>query len=109
MLEWVRARMGGRAPAPPDLGDADLTQFRMLFPARVTLETTDGETLSASQQVPFGAPGQTGYLETVEEKFRTEAGVLLPPDQVEAALDQVCALEDTALDDLSSSLCRKNC
>jgi 2-methylcitrate dehydratase PrpD len=63
----------GEKGGPPDLGDVDFARFRMCFPARVTLRLRSGQEHTALQEIPFGAPGSSRYLETVEEKVLTEA------------------------------------
>jgi len=100
----ARALTEGGGNGGQGLGGADLSRFRMAFPARVTLETTSHERTSARQDVPFGAPGQSHYLETVRDKFRQEASRRLGPEDIEQALTALAEFENTDLDRLSRLL-----
>lgn len=86
-------RRGKGSSSAADLSSVDFTRFRMVFPARVTLETTDGKRYSARQDVPWGAPGQDRMRETVEEKLRREG----PPERVDALLAAIADYEKTSL------------
>ena len=93
-------RRGQRRPA---LDEVDFTRLRMVFPARVTVETVQGEVLSARQDTPVGAPGQQGRFSCVEDKLRQAAGVHLPLTQIESALEAV--LGEGPLAQLVEQLC----
>ncbi len=97
------ASQSGRDDA--GLAVANLTRFRMAFPAKVTIETTSHERTWARQDVPFGAPGQSHYLETVRDKFRQEAAAHLEPQQLERALSALVALESSEPGGLARLLC----
>lgn len=71
-----------------DLSLVDFTRFRMAFPVTVTLTTTDGRELVARQDVPIGAPGQSGMLEAVREKFLREVRMPEPESALSAVLAQ---------------------
>ncbi|MCC6903523.1 MAG: MmgE/PrpD family protein [Polyangiaceae bacterium] len=78
--EWgTLAKMAGssRGRAP-----RDFTGFRMVFPARVSIELQDGRRYRARQDVPVGAPGQPGRVEAAYEKLAREAH--LPADRARA-------------------------
>ncbi len=105
MARRARALTKGGGRGSPGLGSVDLSRFRMAFPAQVTLETTSHERVTARQDVPFGAPGQSLYLETVRDKFRQEAARQLDPESVERALGALVELESADLGQLSRSLC----
>lgn len=96
---------GGGDTAPRDLSGVDFSRFAMTFPARVVLETTDGGRFEASQDVPFGAPGQRDYFETVEAKFRLEAAPRLSPARLEKAIGSVRALEAIPLELATQAFC----
>jgi len=72
--EWdMLARMAGAARRRrAGSGPRDFTRFRMTFPARVELETHDGQHYQARQDIPFGAPGQPGRVEAAFEKLARE-------------------------------------
>lgn len=91
--------------APPDLSNVDFTRFKMTFPARVTIETTTGEKLTARQDVPLGAPGQGDHVEAVREKFRTEAAERLTDSEVSASLERLENFENATLSELTALLC----
>jgi len=95
-------RLVRRGPAAT-LADADLARFRMVFPARVTLELASGQRLSAQQDVPFGAPGQARMAETVERKVRWE----LKGTEVDRALELMGKLEEVRLDELTRAVCKR--
>lgn len=97
-------RAGERAE--PGLARADFTRFRMAFPASVRLETVVGEHYTARQDVPFGAPGQARYLETVVEKFLLETGARLGAERSRQALELVKHFEEHALGDVTNAVCR---
>lgn len=101
-----RARALMKVGGSPERGldAADLSRFRMVFPARVTIETTSHERTRARQDVPFGAPGQSHYLETVHDKFRQEAARWLGRQDAERALAALVELESADLDELSRLL-----
>ncbi len=84
-------------------GDVDFTRFRMVFPARVTLETTDGKRFSARQDVPWGAPGQARRFETAREKLRHE--LRLPEERVEQVVALIENLEHESLPALTRAVC----
>jgi hypothetical protein len=96
-----RAARGARRPA----GGRRFASFAMRFPARVTLRTRAGEILCAESEIPRGAPGQDGYFETVEEKFRTEVGAHLDRTRVEEALAMLRRLEEHRLEEVTARLC----
>ncbi|MEW6776879.1 MAG: MmgE/PrpD family protein [Bdellovibrionota bacterium] len=100
------AKAGGGARHEPDLSEVDFSRFKMAFPSEVTIETARGEKLSARQDIPFGAPGQEKYFETVEEKFRTEAGGALGGGQVDRAIAMMKDLEGSRLEELTKYVCR---
>jgi 2-methylcitrate dehydratase PrpD len=79
-----------------DLSSVDFTRFRMAFPVTVTLTTTSGEQLTARQDVPIGAPGQSGMLDAVREKFLREVRI---PER-EAALAAILDFENQLLSEL---------
>lgn len=98
---------GTASPSPraPDLSSVDFTRFKMTFPARVTIETSTGEKLTARQDVPLGAPGQGDHLEAVREKFRTEASERLTQAQIGTCLQHLEAFEEASLPQLTALLC----
>ncbi|MBW2254324.1 MAG: MmgE/PrpD family protein [Deltaproteobacteria bacterium] len=104
LLERGRRALGRRGRGTPDLGEVDFSAFRMAFPARVTVHTTDGRAFSARQDVPFGAPGQRRRFETVEEKYRTEAEAL-GEDRVENGIAMVKRLEEVDVAALVAAVC----
>ena len=91
--------------ATPDLSSVDFTRFKMTFPARVTIETTTGEQLTARQDVPLGAPGQDDHLEAVREKFRIEAAERLTRPQIATCLERLEGFENASLRELTALLC----
>lgn len=90
-----RARAGAS-----DLSEVDFTQFEMAFPARVTLVAKDGARFSARQDVPFGAPGQSRYFETVQEKVRREVR-----GDAERLLEVIRSLEQKSVAELVDAAC----
>jgi len=107
VLKEVRRALGssrGAARGAPDLTQVDFTRFRMVFPARVTLETRDGHRYSARQDVPFGAPGQERMGESVEEKLRRELRDELAPEQLSHLWQLVTRFEESSLDDIARAL-----
>jgi 2-methylcitrate dehydratase PrpD len=94
------ARARGKRGGAVDFSEVDFTRFVMAFPARVTLIAQDGARFSARQDVPFGAPGQTRYFETVEDKLRRE--VRCDADRL---LDVILRLEAHGVDELVRSAC----
>jgi len=92
---------GGRHA--PSLDDVDFSRLRMVFPARVTLETRDGKRLTARRDVPEGAPGRPGRYSCAEEKLRRAAGAHLPEERVDTALE--AALGRGPLEQIVEQLC----
>jgi 2-methylcitrate dehydratase PrpD len=62
------------------------------FVGDVELTLTDGRVLRERQGRPRGGPGAPLTRAEVEAKFRGNAGLVLPPDQVEAAIRAVDGL-----------------
>lgn len=78
-----------------DLGNVDLTTFKMSCGARARIEMEDGRTFEAEQEVPFGAAGRP-YDErrkSVEDKFRRETRYTLRKEKMEKAIDVILHLE----------------
>lgn len=86
----------------------DFSAFKMAFPARVTLHTQKGETFSAYQKIPYGAPGQEPYLSAVEEKWHTEAGVRLNKTKINAAQKAVLDFENRDLGEITKKILGKS-
>lgn len=93
------ARRRGRSRSGPK----DFTRFRMVFPAEVSLETGDGQRLSARQDVPVGAPGQPGRIDAAYDKLAREAH--LPAARVAALCAQLRRFEDTPVAELVRGAC----
>lgn len=110
LLRQARAlggrKAGGSGNGKPDLGNVDFSRFAMTFPARVTIETAGGRSLSARKDIPDGVSGVAGYQEVVEQKFRTEAGATLGDTQLENALTRLRSFEDERLQELTKYFCR---
>jgi 2-methylcitrate dehydratase PrpD len=92
------ARLRKARAGAADFSEVDFTRFEMAFPARVTLVASDGARFSARQDVPFGAPGQSRYFETVEDKVRRELR-----GDAERLLGVVRALEERSVSELVSA------
>ncbi len=94
----------GRRPSggTTDLSGVDFSNFQMVFPARVTLIAQDGARFSARQDVPYGAPGQSRYFETVEEKVRRELS-----GDAEALLSVIRSLESRSVAELVRAACAR--
>jgi 2-methylcitrate dehydratase PrpD len=101
------AKQGRQVGARAELGlaQADFTRFRMALPASVRIETLLGEHYKARQNVPFGAPGQERYFETVIEKFLLETEARLGTERAGRALELVKHFERHALGDLTAAVC----
>lgn len=84
----------------PDLAEVDFTHFRMTFPAKVTIETNEGRVISSRQDIPFGAPGQEKYFESVEEKFLIETGSLLAKERAEQVIRLIRNFEKFSIDQI---------
>jgi 2-methylcitrate dehydratase PrpD len=63
------------------------------FPAVLTIETTDGRVLRDEQYYPKGFPQDRLSDAELEEKFRTLAGQVLPPRQVDALAAAIWRLD----------------
>jgi len=76
------------------------------FPGWVEVYTTDGRKLEYKLDVNRGSPGFPMSQDEIEEKFRANAGLALPPERAGAIVDAVSRLDE--LDDLSqlTGLCR---
>lgn len=85
----ARAWSAGRGRESPTLDEVDFTRLRMVFPARVTVETRQGEVFSVRQDTPVGAPGQLGRFSCVEDKLREAAGAHLSGSRIDSALEAV--------------------
>jgi 2-methylcitrate dehydratase PrpD len=81
-----------------DLGDVDLSGFKMSFGARVRIEMEDGRTFEAEQEVPFGAAGRPfdERRKSVEDKFRRETRYTLRKEKMEKAIDIILHLEQAS-------------
>lgn len=81
-----------------DLGNLDLTGFRMSFGARVRIELEDGRSFEAEQEVPYGAAGRPfeERRKAVEDKFRRETRYTLRKDKMERAIDLILHLEQAS-------------
>jgi 2-methylcitrate dehydratase PrpD len=79
--------------------------FRMVFPARVTLTASDGATFSARQDSPSGASGQNDLAETARQKFLTEAGADLTAAQAKKALKTILRAENISAATLAKAVC----
>ena len=81
-----------------DLGNLDLTGFRMSFGARVRIELEDGRNFEAEQEVPYGAAGRPfeERRKAVEDKFRRETRYTLRKDKMERAIDLILHLEQAS-------------
>jgi 2-methylcitrate dehydratase PrpD len=91
----------GRRGAAADFSEVDFSRFELRFPARVTLVAHDGARFSARQDVPYGAPGQLRYFETVEDKLRRE----MPHG--ERLLDVIRKLEARSVSELVDAACAR--
>lgn len=80
----------------PDLKDASFEGFEMRIPARMLLETSNGDEFSAEVEVPAGAAGrpleETSRL--VHEKFLRNAGRYLGAERAQDALNLVSRIEE---------------
>lgn len=80
--------------AQVDLGDVEFAEFKLPFPARVTLKTRDGQRFDEERDVPIGAPGGGKDLwDTAEEKFSSEAGHYLGKGRIKEIISTVFHLE----------------
>jgi 2-methylcitrate dehydratase PrpD len=81
-----------------DLGDIDLSGFKMSLGARVRIEMEDGRSFEAEQEVPFGAAGRPfdERRKSVEDKFRRETRYTLRKEKMEKAIDIILHLEQAS-------------
>jgi hypothetical protein len=78
------------------LSGVSFENYVMAFPADVTLTTTGGAELTASQDIPLGGAGRPWdeTSELVRDKFLTNYGG--PRDGAEKVIELVSSLEDVA-------------
>lgn len=97
ILEWIKNRAQANADADPfDLGDYNLDRLRLPFGTRMKVTLTDGETYSATQRLPYGAPGgesPAAIFRRVEDKFRAQAEALLTAKRIEDVITAVRRLD----------------
>jgi 2-methylcitrate dehydratase PrpD len=88
----------GREHFHLDLANADLTNFRMSFGARVRIEMEDGRSFEAEQEVPLGGAGRPfdERRRCVEDKFRRETRYTLRKEKMEKAIDMILHLEQAS-------------
>jgi 2-methylcitrate dehydratase PrpD len=81
-----------------DLGNVDLTGFKMSFGARVRIEMEDGRHFEAEQEVPTGGAGRPfdERRKSVEDKFRRETRYTLRKEKMERAIDMILHLEQAS-------------
>lgn len=105
MAEWsTLSRMLGQGSRKRGRGrPRDFTRFRMVFPAEVRLETVDGRTLHARQDIPIGAPGQPGRIEAAYEKLERELHV--PPERARELALRLRRLEESPVAELMRLAC----
>jgi 2-methylcitrate dehydratase PrpD len=76
----------------PSLDGADFGKYEMRFPARVTLQTTDGTEYTAEVDAPVGAPGRPldETTNAVRQKFlRAADGVVSDPKSALEAMFEI--------------------
>ncbi len=81
-----------------DLGNLDLTGFKMSFGSRLRIEMEDGRSFEAEQEVPYGGAGRPfdERRKSVEDKFRRETRYTLRKEKMERAIDMVLHLEQAS-------------
>ena len=74
--------------------DDDLTVGRTSFPAELTIETTDGRTLTAHVEEARGTPSLPLGTDEIVAKFRTCAEMALPAECAEQVLGRLLGLDE---------------
>jgi hypothetical protein len=70
--------------------------FRVVFPARVTMMTCGAETFTAQQDIPLGAPGQNDLPAVAREKFLTEFTADWSAQKAAAAFEAVIHADENS-------------
>ncbi len=87
-LENLISRAGKKRSSRFDLGECDLTSFRMPFASRVTLSLKGGRKMERLQEIPWGGPGHPldKTRDFVLDKFERELTRTLDADKVAKTL-----------------------
>lgn len=72
-----------------DLGNVNMEQLRLPFPASVNIKLKDGREYGHYCIIPRGAPGGPTYLEEVREKWMREAAPLLGEEDAGRAMSLI--------------------
>ena len=84
--------------------NVNFEDFRLPFPATVTLRTESGEEFCVRRDIPLGAPGADLYPDAAVEKFRQEAGRVFCAEAVDDLVEAVLSMEDQAMGQLGRDL-----